>query len=186
MRSALALVGLTFIASSCSASKPPAPASVPSDSAELLSPTTVVQATVDGSRIFGPQVELASDENGLHGRGPLGVVSLRKERDRLRGVVGGGPTELYLESRENDGFSLRGIYSGTLGDLEVRPDRIEGQVGRCQYNLRRSDSDQGIAYNGRRICGQRWMEPATLTLSRGLASREPIDQAALIAVLLGR
>ena len=186
MRSiAPALVGLTFVASSCSASTPKESAS-PTESAALVSPSNVVQATVDGSRIFGPQLDLARDENGLRGRGPLGVVNLRRESDRLRGVVGGGPTELYVESSGEDGFSLRGLYSGTLGSLDVRSDRIEGQLGRCQYNLRRSESEDGIAYNGRRICGQRWVEAATFMLSPGLASLAPIDRAALIAVMLGR
>jgi hypothetical protein len=182
---AVALVVFSPAVWSCSASRPQAPSSTPFDSAELVSPSSVVQATVDGARIFGPHVELARDENGLRGRGPLGVVNLRKENDRLRGMVGGGATELYLESGA-DGFSLRGLYSGTLGNLEVRSDRIQGQLGRCQYNLHRHDSDNGVAYNGRRICGQRWLEPATFTLSPGLASLDPIDRAALIAVLLGR
>jgi hypothetical protein len=186
MRRLLVALVVSPVVVSCSASRPQTPSSTPSDSAELVSPSSVVHATVDGPRIFGPQVELARDENGLHGRGPLGVVHLRKENDSLRGMVGGGATELYLESAGDDGFSLRGMYSGTLGSLEVRSDRIQGQLGRCQYNLRRHDSENGVAYNGRRICGQRWLEPATFTLSPGVASLNPIDRAALIAVLLGR
>jgi hypothetical protein len=181
-----ALLASSFVAASCSAGAPKAVPSAPSDSVTLASPSTFLQATVDGPRIFGAQVELARDESGLRGRGPLGVVNLRKESDRLRGVVGGGPTELYLEPAGEDGFSLRGLFSGVLGDLEVRPDRIEGQLGRCQYNLRRYASEEGAAYNGRRICGQRWIEPATVTLSPGVTSLEPMDRAALIAVLLGR
>src|SRR5687767_369084 len=86
------------VASSCSASTPQLPPSTPTDSVTLISPSSVVQATVDGSRIFGAQVELARDENGLRGRGPLGVVDLRRESSSLRGVVGGGATELHLES----------------------------------------------------------------------------------------
>ena len=184
-RRILTLVGLPLVIASCSTSTPKA-AAVPSESATLLCPTSVVQATVDGTRIFGAQVELAHDQNGLRGRGPLGVVDLRIESASLHGVVGGGPTELYLERDGDDGFSLRGLFSGALGDLEVRSDRIQGQLGHCQYNLRRHNSDQGAEYNGRRICGQQWMEPTTFTLSQGLASLEPINRAALIAVLLGR
>jgi len=174
------------VASRCSASTPQALPSIPTDSMTLTSPSSVVQVTVDGSRVFGAQVELARDENGLRGRGPLGVVDLRKESSSLRGVVGGGVTELYLERAGDDGFSLQGLYSGVLGNLEVRSDRIQGQLGRCQYNLRRTTSEQGTAYNGQRICGQRWMEPATFALSAGITSLEPIDRAALIAILLGR
>src|SRR5688500_17527534 len=182
----VALFTFSPLVLNCSASSRQTPPSAASDSVELVSPTSVIQATVDGPRIFGPQVELARDQNGLRGRGPLGIVDLRKESGHLRGMVGGGSTELYLQSAGDNGFSLQGLYSGTLGNLEVRPDRIEGQLGRCQYNLRRSDSEHGTAYNGRRLCGQRWLEPATLTLSPGVASLDPIDRAALIAVLLGR
>ena len=181
----VALFPFLPVALSCSASTPQVPPSTPADSVTLISPSSVVQATVDGSRIFGAQVELARDQNGLRGRGPLGVVDLRRESSALRGVVGGGATELHLE-RAGDGFSLQGLYSGELGNLEVGPDRIQGQLGRCQYNLRRYPSEQGVAYNGQRICGRRWMEPATFTLSPGLAALDPIDRAALIAVLLGR
>jgi hypothetical protein len=191
-RLSTALVGLTLGAMSCSASTRSAsssqvPSAAPSsESATLLSPTSVVQATVDGTRIFGPQVEIAHDENGLRGRGPLGVVELRKANGSLRGMVGGGATELYLERDGDGGFSLRGLFSGVLGNLEVRPDRIQGQLGQCQYNLRRYVAEEGAAYNGRRVCGQRWMEPATFTFSPGIAALEPIDRAAVIAVVLGR
>jgi hypothetical protein len=189
MRFRFALLGLTFATLSCSGSTSQAPSSLPPpspESATLVSSTSVVQATVDGSRIFGAQVELARDENGVRGRGPLGIVDLRKGEDSLRGVVGGGPTELYVEKEGENGFAMRGLFGGILGTLEVRPDRIQGQLGRCQYNLRRHAAEEGTAYNGQRICGRRWLEPATFTLSPGIAALEPIDRAALIAVLLGR
>jgi hypothetical protein len=81
---------------------------------------------------------------------------------------------------------LRGMFSGALGRLEVRSDKIEGQLGRCQYNLRRYPSDLGVAYNGRKFCGAKAFEPATITLSPTIAGFEPIDRAAIIAILLGR
>jgi hypothetical protein len=185
-RLTVAVTGLVLGALSCSSATKQPPSSVPSESMLFVSPTSVIHASFEGSRVFGPQLELARDENGLRGRGPLGVVDLRKGGDSIRGVVGGGPTELYLERDGDSGFSLRGLYSGVLGDLEVRPDRIQGQLGQCQYNLRRHVAEEGAAYNGRRICGRRWMEPATVTLSPAIAALEPLDRAALIAVLLGR
>ena len=190
-RLTLILVGLTLGGASCSGSSGQAPAaatpdSVAPDSVTLLSPSGVVQATVDGPRIFGAQVELARDKNGLRGRGPLGVVDLRTKDGSIRGVVGGGPTELYVEREGDDGFAMRGLFSGVLGDLRVKPELIQGQLGQCQYNLRRGADDEGTSYNGQRVCGRRYMESATFTLSPGIAALEPIDRAALIAVLLGR
>jgi len=185
-RVTLGLIGLTLGVLGCSSSSGQAPTAASPDSATLMSPSSVVQATVDGPRIFGPQVELARDQNGLRGHGPLGVVDLRTTNGSIRGVVGGGPTELYVEPDGDHGFSMRGLFSGVLGDLQVKSDRIQGQLGRCQYNLRRQAVDDGAAYNGQRVCGRRYMESATFTLSPGIAALEPVDRAALIAVMLGR
>ena len=52
--------------------------------------------------------------------------------------------------------------------------------------MRRYSTDEGVAYTGQRICGRKWSEPATFSLSPGLASLEPIDRAGLMAVILGR
>jgi hypothetical protein len=155
-------------------------------SAIMHSTGSVIQTTVDGSRIYGPMVMLERDDAGLRGSGPTGVVDLRKDSDSLRGFIGTGPTELHLETVGEGGFMLRGMFGGALGRLEVRSDRIEGQLGRCQYNLRRQPSDLGVAYNGRRVCSSRSFEPATITLSPEIAALEPIDRAAVIAILLGR
>ena len=189
-RLAFALIGLPLTLVSCSSSTSNGTVPEGPDTITLISPTSVVQATVDGSRVFGSQIELVRDESGLRGRGPLGIVDLRKQGDSLRGVVGGAPTELYIErkgtDKDRDAFTVRGLYSGTLGNLEVRSDRIEGQLGRCQYNLRRYASEVGAAYTGQRVCGQRYTEPATIALAPAIAAQEPIDKAALIAILLGR
>jgi hypothetical protein len=157
----------------------------PPEFAIVQSPTSVVQVSVDGSRIEGPNVMLERFDGSLRGRGPSGVVDLRREGNSLRGTIGNGPTELYLEPLD-DGFVLRGMYSGVLGRLDIRTDRIEGQLGRCQYSLRRYPSELGVAYSGRRICRRGFFEPATLTLSPAVASLEPIDRAAITAILLGR
>jgi hypothetical protein len=123
----------------------------------------------------------------LRGKGPTGVVDLRKEDDTLRGFVGSGPTELHLEPLDAGGFELRGMFSGALSHLEVRSDGIAGQLGRCQYNLRRYPSELGAAYNGQRICRVATsFEPATITLAPTIAALEPIDRAAIITILLGR
>jgi hypothetical protein len=184
-RRTLVLLAINLGTLSCSAADGQAPPAAPSDSATLISPSSVIQATIDGSRIFGPQIELTCDANGMRGRGPLGIVDLRKTDGSIRGVVGGGPTELYLEPEGENGFALRGLFSAVLGHLEVKQDRIQGQLGRCQYNLRRYVSEESVAYTGQRICGRGYVEPTTFTLSPGIAALEPIDRAALIAVLLG-
>ena len=147
---------------------------------------SVVQTTVDGSRITGPNVMLERDEKGMRGQGPLGVVDLRKEGETLRGFIGQQPTELHLEHGETGGFLMRGMFGGILSSLEVTPETIQGQLGRCQYNLRRYPSDTGVAYNGRRFCGANIIEPTTITLSPTINALPPLERAALMAILLGR
>jgi hypothetical protein len=147
---------------------------------------SVVQATVDGSRIYGPMIMLERDEQGLRGTGPLGVVDLRKDGDMLRGIIGQWPTELHLERNEDEGFRMRGMFRGLLGSIEITPERIQGQLGSCQYNLRRYPSSNGVAYNGRRFCGPNNVEPTTVNLAPTIASLPPPERAAIIAILLGR
>ena len=147
---------------------------------------SVVETTVDGSRISGPNVMLQRDEKGMRGQGPLGVVDLRKEGDTLRGFIGQQPTELHLDHDEKGGFLMRGLFGGILSSLEVTPESIGGQLGRCQYNLRRYPADTGVAYNGRRFCGANIIEPTTITLSPTINALPPLERAALMAILLGR
>jgi hypothetical protein len=147
----------------------------------------VIQTTVDGSRIYGPNIMIERTEEGVRGNGPLGLVDLRRDANSLRGIIGTQPTELYVEPLDEGAFVLRGMFSGALGRLEVRGDRIEGQLGRCQFNLRRQDAQVGVAYNGRRVCGSgSSIRPTTVTLPPSIVALEPVDRAAVLAILLGR
>ena len=147
---------------------------------------SVVETTVDGSRITGPNVMLQRDEKGLRGQGPLGVVDLRNEGNTLRGFIGQQPTELHLEPNEKGGFLMRGMFGGILSSLEVTSEHIQGQLGRCQYDLQRYPAATGVAYNGQRVCGAHIMEPTTITLSPTINGLPPLERAALMAILLGR
>jgi hypothetical protein len=190
LRSTLALLILTLGSTGCSSGagaqngngQTPPPEYALSHSAG-----SAIQTTVDGSRIYGPMIMIERTGDTLQGRGPTGVVDLRKENDKtLRGFIGTGPTELHIEPLDEGGFVMRGMFSGALGRLEVRSDGIEGQLGRCQYNLRRYSTELGVAYNGRRVCGVAPLEPQTITLAPTIAAFAPIDRAAIIAILLGR
>lgn len=198
MRSALALFVLVLGTVDCAAenavqsgqaaspASPEATAAAPPGATILQTGGDTVQVSDDGSRVYGPALMLERTcDGGLRGNGPRGVVDLRKDGNAWRGIVGTAPTELYLEPIEEGGFVLRGMYGGALGRIELRPDRIEGQLGRCQYNLRSSASDLGVAYNGRKVCGSNAFLPTTLTVAPPLAAMEPIDRAAIYAILLG-
>jgi hypothetical protein len=183
-RSALAL--LVSFASACSTGGNGQ--NPPPEYAMMQSGGDVIQTSVDGSRIFGPNIMLERSGDGIRGNGPMGVVDLRKDGPTtLRGMIGNGATELHLEPLEEDGFVMRGMFSAVLSKIEVRADRIEGQLGRCQYNLRRdASSELRVAYNGRRLCSRDSFQPATITIAPSIAAMDPIDRAAIVAILLGR
>ena len=76
---------------------------------------------------------------------------------------------------------IRGLYGGVLSDLAIGPKGIQGNAGRCSYSLDRKADE----YTGFSACGG-LQHPADVHLPKGLASKPGAEQAALIAVLLGR
>jgi hypothetical protein len=172
----------------CSAPTPAqGPEGPPPEAITVHTPGNMLQANIDGSRIFGPELELTRDPDGMRGHSPLGSVDLRMDDDdTIRGMVGAGSTELHVEHLDDDGFRLRGLFAGRLGTLEIRSDRVQGQVGACQYDLRCAASSYGAAYDGQRVCGVRLPESTTLTLSPAVTSLEALDRGALMAIMLAR
>jgi hypothetical protein len=175
---------------SCSSSSSQKTAEPPQGTASVTpnGPSATLEPTAQGTRIFGPQLELVRDSKGIRGHGPIGVVDLRpdQEKGRVSGVIGTGPTNLHIEPTPEGSFTMRGMFAGNLGELEVTDDRIQGQLGHCQYNLRAADTPEaGKAYNGDRWCG-RARATTTLKLSPQIESLDPVDRGALIAILLGR
>ena len=152
-----------------------------------LTPSSVnAQTMAKGTRIYGPQIELVRDKKGLRGQGPLGAVELSQTTDGFTGLVGAGTTNIHIEPTQGDNFNLRGSFAAAPANLQVRSDRIQGQIGRCQYDLQAADAkDGGRAYGGARVCGS-GSEPTTVTFSPQIAGLEPQDRGALIAIILGR
>jgi hypothetical protein len=177
-------IGLLLAAISgagCSSSSASAPGAAET---RKLTPSVSVQKTAKGTRIFGPQLELVRDEDGIRGQAPAGIVDLHEQKNGFAGVIGTGTTNMKVESSADGGFNMRGMFAGALGDLEVRSDRIHGQLGRCQFDLRAAP-DASYAYNGQRWCG-RASASTTLTLTPEIAALGPLDKGALIAIMLSR
>jgi hypothetical protein len=167
----------------CAAPLPPNAPESPPETLTLRTPGDLSTATLDGTRLFGPDIEIARYGDSYRGRSRKGLVDLRSENGTLQGTVGSGRTELRLE-QEEQGFRVRGINAGTLGELEVRSDRIVGQLGGCSYDLRQATSACGTTYTGQRSCGG-MPHQAELTLPPTITALEPIDRAALLAIFLG-
>jgi hypothetical protein len=150
----------------------------------LRTPGALATATLDGTRIFGPEMEVARYGDAYRGRTTRGVVDLRSRDGVIEGVVGSERTELHLENVDEGGFRVRGLNAGTLGELEVRADRVVGQLGGCAYDLREASNACGARYSGQRVC-RGLPEVAELTLPPTVAALGPLDRAALLAILLG-
>lgn len=180
-------VVLAGAGSACVATSSTPPLSAPN--AGELPPTLSAERTPRGTHIYGPQMDLVRDEDGIRGRGPLGPVDLQEGWARnFSGVVstGSGTTNLHIDPIDNGYLNVNGLFDGKLGELEVRNDRIIGEVGQCHYDLHAKGSDaMGRTYEGFRQCG-RWSQAAELTLSPEIGKLAPRDQGAVIALALGR
>jgi|SRR5579859_6481307 len=177
---ALALVPLA-----CAASLPAnAPREAQPETITLRTPGQLASATLDGTRLFGPELEVARYGDAYRGHSARGVVDLRSSDGTIEGVVGWGRTELHLESVDANGFRVRGMNAGTLGELEVRSDRIVGQLGGCAYDLREASNACGVKYSGSRVC-KGLPEVAELALPPSVVALDPLGRAALLAIFLG-
>jgi hypothetical protein len=143
----------------------------------------LVQAKLAGPRFFGPDVELALLPDGYRGHSLSGLIDLRlRADDAIFGTVGSVSTELYFEQTE-DGFVLEGLYAGKLGTLTITPERLNGSVGGCAYQLERG-GPTGAWYHGQRAC-RGAITGVQLALPAELAARPPAERAVLLAVFLG-
>jgi hypothetical protein len=171
-----AALGLVLLPA-CGAPPAAAPA-VASVTVSLSLPGDLRQMTLQGSRIFGPSIEVLHRGQTYRGRAFNEPVDLRVHGDRVEGAVG-GRTELHVEVQA-DSFTIRGLNASKLGRLQVGPDHIVGQLGGCQYDLHAAD---GADYQGFRACSTR-LEPAALSFAPEVAAMPPRDRAALLAILL--
>lgn len=171
----------------CNSSSSSGGAATPTGPTTALSPGVSMQKTAEGTRIFGPQIELIRDDEGIRGQCAIGVVDLRAEKGTLSGIIGTGTTNLHIVPAAGNDFALRGMFAGKVGDLTVQSDKIQGQLGQCQYDLRAVAANDATsrAYNGSRRCGM-GSQPTTFTMSPQMADMDLEDRGALIAILLGR
>jgi hypothetical protein len=172
---------------SCSSSSSQTPAASPQLAAATeLTPTVSLQKTDKGTRIFGPGLELIRDDEGIRGQSQSGVVNISPTKDGFSGMIGTGTTNIHIEPTSNGNFNMRGTFAGALGNLEVSDDHIQGQLGRCQFNLNAMPStNTARGYTGDRICGGS-RATTTLTLSPQIMELSPFDRAAVMTLLLVR
>ena len=174
------------LSSACGGGPPaasPAPAPAKPVTMELSIPGDLRQITLDGPRIYGPSFEIVHQDQTYRGQAFNKPVDLRVNENLVEGTVG-GRTELHLKVEAANSFTVQGLNADQLGSLEVRPDRIVGQLGGCQYDLRDTKLS-GAFYQGFRACPTK-PEPTALSFAPDVATMPPQDRAALLAILLVR
>lgn len=145
----------------------------------------VAEARVTRDEISGPDMQLTRYDDSLRGRAFGRSVELFWSDDQVRGSVTpmdghSWPIDLVVE-QEQDLIEIRGLYNGRQGTLTIKPGVLEGTMGACTYGLR---SDGG-AYFGQATCGG-VPNQTVLSLPPMIATLDPVEIAAYLAVFLGR
>jgi hypothetical protein len=170
----------TISVGGCAASSAPPPLEPSAASATVSlrltgSRTTYEHATVEGNRIFGPNIELTSFGDAYRGHAYGEIVDLRWDGDRLVGRVGNG-TATSLQFRQlTDGFDMMGMFSGSRGVLALRSNRMIGAFGSRRFDL---VTDDGVSYR------QQAGRPMEIVVSPGVTDLAPRERAVVLAMLL--
>jgi hypothetical protein len=145
-------------------------------------PDDTQQAKLEGPRLHGPDLELSKGSDGYRGQGPSGTIDLRAGGGKIAGTVGSGSTELFVDDTNQGALVLRGRFAETMSQLELRPDRLAGTIGRCQYDLQRPDP-RAPWYEGQRVCAGA-LSTVQLALPVALSALPAADRGLLLAVFL--
>src|SRR6266542_1340204 len=177
----LMLLALPFVLlvgqGGCSKRLPAAPAAASETLTLRRSGHQLEQMTVDNGRMFGPAIEVARYGAAYRGRAFDRIVDLRSTERLIEGSVGSGRPGPHLENYP-DGFVLRGLYGGELGEIEVRADRIVGSLGTQAYDLRKSCTGESSYTSG--------YGPTELVVPASIMALPARDRAAVLAIFLGR
>ena len=197
MRNVVSSIVALFLVGGCASSElcPQTSADTPIEHITLRYPGNFDQVALEGSRIFGPDLEVMRYDDAYRGHAFRKQIDLRVQEDLIEGVVGAGRTELHLE-RFPDGFLLQGLYGGNLGVLTFRRDRLEGHLGGRVFRLRSSATDP-MVYESNSGPAEQAVPvavavarihpgPTEIALPGMFGSLPPEHQAAVLAIFLGR
>ena len=138
MRKAITGVAALFLlASGCTSepSCPKTPADAPIEHIAVRSPGNFTEVALQGGRIFGPDFDVVRCNQNYRGTAVRRQIDLQVQPDIITGIVGSGRTELRI-TKFADGFQVKGLYAGKMGDLVYRSGGLDGQLGGRVYHLR--------------------------------------------------
>jgi hypothetical protein len=177
---------LAFFAAGCTgAQRDPCAPERPVEHFTLRSPGGFEEIALQGDRLFGPDMQIVRYDNAYRGNLRALTVDLRVTENLIEGTIGNARTELHID-RFPDGFTVRGLFGGLIGQFRMQADRIEGRMGGRAFVLRKSEEDPSV-YRSITGAGELTGRGSTdLTLPASFATRPTEEQATLLALFLGR
>ena len=175
---------LAFMTAGCGAQTGPRAPEQPVEHFTLRSPGGFEEIALEGERLFGPNIEIVRYDQDYRGQVRQLTVDLRVSENLIEGTIGNARTELRIE-RLPDGFGVRGLFGGRMGQFVLQSTRLEGRMGGRAFVLRKSEGDS--IYRSIAGAGELSARGSTeLSLPPSLATRPIEQQATLLALFLGR
>jgi hypothetical protein len=185
MRSYAALALAIFAAGCSGAPKDPNAPEQPVEHFTLRSPGGFEELALEGDRIFGPNIEVTRYGDTYRGNIRSLFVDLRVRESLIEGTIGNARTELHVDKLA-DGFGVRGLFGGRMGQFLLQSDRLEGRMGGRAFVLRRSETDP-LLYRSVSAAGELTARGSSeLTFPPTFTARPVEQQAAILALFLGR
>jgi hypothetical protein len=188
MRSTRSHAAIAFVLLAADCSRAPTDPNVPERPVEhftLRSPGGFDELALEGDRVFGPNIEVTRYGDTYRGAVRQQFLDLRVRENLIEGTVGNGRTELRIE-KFADGFGVRGLFGGRMGQFLMREDLLQGRMGGRAFVLRRSENDPFV-YQSVVGSGQLTARGSTeLILPCSFTSRPIEERAALLAIFFGR
>jgi len=143
--------------------------------------TTGVQANLSGDGLFGPDVSVRRVPHGYRGTTLGRVVDIDfAQQDKVEGVFGSGPVSLKW-APDDGGLRIRGLFGGQISNLLITPEKIDGTMGDCTYQMARD----GALYRGFQRCLGITQRDSVLELPPDVVEKPLNERVALFSLVLG-
>ena len=140
---------------------------------------TTARVNADGAT--GPQVDIGRYDDGATFRGSAfgRPVDISVTADTVRGEWRSTPLNLEVTTRNPRDFQVTGEIAGVPSTFSLDPERIQGTIGHCVYDLGWS----GNSYVGTRSC-HGGVQSVTMSLPASVSEWSNADTAVLMAPLM--
>jgi hypothetical protein len=179
----LATVGL-FLLLGCAHAPPPAASlhharASTGDTLSVRGVASPLSVRVTGDEVLGmmPEVGIARDGRELRGQALGAPVMVGIGVHQAAGVFRTGPVDVRRDPGSN-GLVVAGLFGGVAGLLALSPERFNGNLGACSWDLRWD----GKAYAGSRDCGP--ASPMSVELPASLAGWSDLEVGTVLGLLL--